>query len=58
MPTNDPQHWYDRAAAMRALAEAVSDAEARTIMLKLADDYEKLADRAAIRAQGNGKPSN
>jgi hypothetical protein len=31
---SDPQHWLDRAAERRALAET----EARTIMLRLADD--------------------
>jgi hypothetical protein len=54
MPTrkyiNDPKPWRDRAAEMRALAEMMADVETRTIMLRLADDYDKLADRANARA--------
>jgi hypothetical protein len=30
---NDPQHWRDRAAEMRALAVEMTDAEARAMML-------------------------
>ena len=36
---------------MRALALETADAEAAAIMLKLAEDYDKLADRAELRAQ-------
>jgi hypothetical protein len=43
---HDPKHWRDRAAAMRALSQTMDDVEARAIMLRLADDYDKLADRA------------
>jgi hypothetical protein len=46
MPTtiNDAKHWHDRAAEMRALSET-NDIETRAIMLRLADDFDKLADR-------------
>jgi hypothetical protein len=53
---NDPQHWRDRAAEMRALAETMKDAETIAIMNRLADDYDRLADRAAIRNQGSVPP--
>jgi hypothetical protein len=53
---NDPKHWYDRAATMRALSEAMANAETRAIMLRLADDYDKLADRAAERGRGERNP--
>jgi len=49
---NDPQHWQDRADQMRALASESSDPESRTIMLRVANDYELLARRAERRAQG------
>jgi HEAT repeat protein len=35
---------------MRALSTNIKDTEARKIVLRLADDYDKLADRAADRA--------
>jgi hypothetical protein len=40
----------DRAAEMRALAEGMKDAEPQQIMNRLADHYDKLADRAAREA--------
>jgi len=43
--TNDPQHWRDRAAHMRALALTMKDTEVATLMNDLAADYDKLADR-------------
>ncbi len=53
---NDPKHWYDRAAEMRALSETMNDTETRATMLRLAEDYDKLADRAEARATGHGSP--
>jgi hypothetical protein len=35
---------------MRVLSGEMKDFEARTLMLKLANDYDKLADRAEDRA--------
>jgi hypothetical protein len=49
---NDPKHWHDRGAEMRVLSETMNDIDARATMLRLADDYDKLADRAALRANG------
>jgi hypothetical protein len=46
---NDPKHWRDRAAEMRALADTMKDSETITIMRRLANDYDKLAERAAHR---------
>jgi hypothetical protein len=47
---NDAKHWRDRAAEMRVLSGEMKDFEAQTMMLKLASDYDKLADRAEDRA--------
>jgi len=46
----DAKHWRDRAAEMRVLSADMKDFEARTLMLKLANDYDKIADRAEDRA--------
>jgi hypothetical protein len=37
---------------MRALSETAADVQTKAIMLRLADDYDRLADRAARRAGG------
>jgi hypothetical protein len=49
---NDPKHWLDRAREARAIAEQIGDPEAKRTMLKNADDYERLAQRAEERAAG------
>jgi hypothetical protein len=50
--TNDPTHWRERAAQMRTLADMSKDEETKNLMLKLASDYDKLADRAdALRVK-------
>jgi hypothetical protein len=52
----DAKHWRDRAAEMRVLSDENKDFEARTLMLKLANDYDKLADRAEDRAARDRTP--
>jgi hypothetical protein len=47
---NDSKHWRDRAAERRALSDAMRDPETIGIMLRLADDYDTLADRALFAA--------
>jgi hypothetical protein len=46
---NDPKHWRHRAAEARAVAESLTDPEAKQMMLKVAPDYEQLAKRAEER---------
>ena len=53
---NDAKHWRDRAAQMRVLSDAMKELEAQRMMLKLANDYDKLADRAEDRASRDGMP--
>jgi hypothetical protein len=48
---NDAKLWHDRAAELRALADSYLDKKAAAILLRRADDYDKVADRAAIRAK-------
>jgi hypothetical protein len=49
---NDSKHWRDRAAEMRALADTMKSPDTAAIMLRLASDYDKLADRADARSKG------
>jgi hypothetical protein len=53
---NDSKHWRERAAEMRALSDAMKDIEAASIMRRLADDYDKLAERADVRNNGGVPP--
>jgi hypothetical protein len=46
---NDPEHWRLRAKEARAAAEGIRDEAAKNMMLGIASDYERLADRAAER---------
>ena len=48
---NDASHWRSRAAEMRAIADGHADKEAALIMYRLADDYDKLAERADRRTE-------
>ena len=48
---DDPKHWRQRTEQARALAEQMSDAASREMMLGIAKDYERLAERAEQRAR-------
>jgi hypothetical protein len=43
---NDPKHWRKRADATRAKADVLADQAARQKLLRVADEYERLAERA------------
>ena len=55
MPTpsiNDPQPWRDGAEEIRALVADLRDERSKQKMLRIADDYERLAKRADERGKG------
>jgi hypothetical protein len=59
--SDDPQHWRNRAAQMRSLAVTMAGSDAAILMNDLAAEYDRMAERAAIKANGkklrsNGKP--
>ena len=57
MPTlfvDDPEYWRNRAEEARTIAERMTDAHTKSLMLGVADSYEKIAKWAAGSA---GEPS-
>jgi hypothetical protein len=50
---NDPKHWRDRAEETRAKAEEYWSGSTRQRMLRIADEYERLADLAAERLRSD-----
>ncbi len=53
---NDPAHWRQRAKEARALADQMDDPQSKQAMMRIAEDYERLAERAARRATGSPQP--
>ena len=49
---NEPEHWRARAKEARFLANEMDDSESKDAMLRIAEDYEHLAQRAEDRALG------
>jgi hypothetical protein len=49
---NDPEHWRNRAEEARTLAGQMNNEASKQMMLRIAADYDKLAERATLRAQG------
>ena len=47
---DDAGRWRLRAEELRTIAENCKTPEARAMLLRLADDYELLAERAEARA--------
>ena len=55
---NDPKHWRDRATKMRSVAVTMADAQAGILLADLAAGINRVAERAAIRANGKKPRSN
>ena len=53
---NDPKHWRQRAEDMRALAKSESDITAKSAMMQIAENYDRLAERAQARADTPARP--
>ena len=49
---DDAEHWRERTAQMRVLATTMKQIGVQAIMARLAEDYDNLADRAELRANG------
>jgi hypothetical protein len=48
---DSPEHWRSRAEEARSIADHLSDPESKRTMLRIAADYERLADHAEQRAR-------
>jgi hypothetical protein len=46
---DDPAYWRDRAAGVRTLADQVSSLQAKEAILRIAAEYEALAEMAEAR---------
>ena len=54
---DNPEHWQDRAEEARSIAEQMSDPDSKRMMLRIAEDYERLAAHARRRMKGSGAQS-
>ncbi len=48
---DNTDHWHERAAKMRAFANAAKSINIKAMMLALAKDYDRLAERARGRTE-------
>jgi hypothetical protein len=55
---NDPAHWRKPAEEARAMVDHIDDLPAKAAMIRIAEDYERLAKRAEQRAIGREPNSN
>jgi hypothetical protein len=53
---SDPDHWRRRAAEARELANQMSEGERKRVMLRIARDYDTLAEIAAERRDQGSSP--
>ena len=53
---NDPEYWRDRAREKRELAERLRNEQAKQTVLRVANEYERLAEQAEERSRGSPPP--
>ena len=51
---NDPKYWHERADQTRKVANGLRSPEAKTAMLRIAADYDRLAWRAEQKRAAKG----
>jgi hypothetical protein len=49
---DDPERWRQRAEESRLIDEQLDDPIARAAMLRIDEDYERIAEQARVRALG------
>ena len=54
---NNPKYWHQRAEEARAMAKQMSGELSKKMMLRVADDYDGLAVKAAVRVIDETKGS-
>ena len=54
---NRPEQWHQRAEEARVLAERTSNERTKKLMLRIAEDYDDIGIRVAIRAAVEAKRS-
>ena len=51
----DPEHWRFRAEEARTVADQMTQEDARTIMRRIANDYDRLAKLAEVQLAAQEK---
>ena len=54
---NNPKYWHQRAEEARAMAKQMSSELSKKMMLRVADNYDQLAVKAAVRSIDETKGS-
>jgi hypothetical protein len=55
---DDPEHWRQRAEEARSIADQLSDPESKRTILRIANDYERMAEHAEVRAKRQSQASS
>ncbi|TMJ94726.1 MAG: hypothetical protein E6G77_22175 [Alphaproteobacteria bacterium] len=54
---DDPKHWEERAEEAGSIAEELKDPESKRMLLRIADDYDRLAAHARARMKARAAQS-